>query len=173
MPHLLATELDASGTWHVHVPIERLDILPRSEQLSPLPSDRLHDHRGNEDEITVAAAVLAKGLNVDFLQPWQVSEGDVSADEGEVGPTAGAPQRAVLVIWGAVIPGAEALADGVWELTGWVMRVEESEEVGSKGAGVGFFQARKGEGARDEEAGFGIRRPRRLMGMQRTAIMFW
>jgi hypothetical protein len=75
------------------------------------------------------------------------------------------------VVWTAAVPGAETLnVEGSGELVGWVVLVEEGEEVGREGGGVGLEEAREGEGAGDEEAGGGGGGRRWLMGVERAAV---
>jgi len=78
------------------------------------------------------------------------------------------------VVWAAAVPGAETLnVERRGELVGGVVLVEEGEEVGREGGGVGLGEAREGEGAGDEEAGGGGGGRRWLMGVERAAVEAW
>lgn len=91
----------------------------------------------------------------DFLEAGDVAESYRAFHKGEDCTAAGAAQRAVFVIGRGVIPAAETLTGGTGKGAGWVMGVEQRQEVGGQGACVGLLQAREGKGARNEEAGVG------------------
>lgn len=75
------------------------------------------------------------------------------------------------MVWAASVPGAETLdVEGRGELVGGVVLVEEGEEVGREGGGVGLGEPGEGEGAGDEQSGGGGGGRRWLMGMERAAV---
>lgn len=75
------------------------------------------------------------------------------------------------MVGAAAVPGAETRdVEGRGELVGGVVLVEEGEEVGCEGGGVGLGEAREGKGAGDEEAGGGRGGRGWLMGVERATV---
>lgn len=66
----------------------------------------------------------------DFLEARDVSESYGAFHEREDCTAAGAAQRAVFVIGRGVIPAAETLTSGTGKGAGWVVGVEQRQEVG-------------------------------------------
>lgn len=73
----------------------------------------------------------------------------------------------------AAVPGAQARWAGAREGAGWVVRVEEGEEVWGEGCVVGLLEAGEGEGAWDVLAGFGGCGRGWLVWVQGAAVVFW
>lgn len=81
------------------------------------------------------------------------------------------------MVWAALVPGAQAGGLGGRDVARGLVLVGEDHEVGRDGAGVGLFQTREGEGARDElargrvGAGWGLVRVERAAVVARWAVL--
>ena len=75
------------------------------------------------------------------------------------------------MVGGAAVPAAEALAGRTGEGTGWVVGVQEGEEIGRQGASVGLLETGKGEGTRNEFARVWRGGGRWLVRMERATVV--
>ena len=87
--------------------------------------DSLDDHARDVQVRGLGAGASEERVHVDLVEPRDVSKGDGAAEERERGAASWCSQRAVFVVWGAVVPGAQAGARGSGEGTRWVVLVHE------------------------------------------------
>lgn len=95
--------------------------------------DGLQDHARDLQVRRVGAGLARKGVHVDLVQPRDVPEGDGAPEQRQRGPTPWGPQRSVLVVGRAIVPGAQALAGGSREGARWVVLVHQGQEVRGEG----------------------------------------
>lgn len=69
-------------------------------------------------------------MDDDFFEARNVAEGYWAFHQGESWAAARAAQGAVFVVGGSVIPAAETLASWAGKGAGWVVGVEQGQEVG-------------------------------------------
>ncbi len=85
--------------------------------------DGLHDHARDVQVGRVGAGLFHEAVHVDLVEAGDVAEGDGAVEQGEVGSSSRRSQGSVLVVWRAVVPGAQAGAGGAREGARWVVLV--------------------------------------------------
>lgn len=115
MEHLLPPQLHPDAARLILFEIEIGNGMLRAENRSADARDGLHDHARDVQGRRVVRGALDEGVHVDLVEAGHVAECDGPAEQGEVGPAAGAAQGPVFEVGGGAVPGAEAGGGGAGE----------------------------------------------------------
>jgi hypothetical protein len=139
----------------------------------PHVGDGLQDHAGDVHVGAVLLGLGNHGVDDYFCDSGNVAEGARLVEEPEdLTLAAGPSQWAVLVVWRLARPFSQALLVLGGAIPGGIVLVGEGEEVCGDGALVGLLEAGQAEGAGLEFSRRGVRDWRRLVGMERAAVVF-
>lgn len=132
----------------------------------------LEDHAGDVEMGRVFHGAFDHGVDGDLFDLGDVSESDWLAQQSQYISTSWSTQGTVLVVWTGAVPRTQTGRFLRSLIAGGIVDVCEGHQVGCEGGFIGLFETGKSERSWSEEARGGVRWRRRLMGMERAAVVF-